>query len=45
VEHIRAALMEGRADAALIASMAHIDGRSPGAMKAELRGMGVAMRK
>ncbi len=44
VEHMRAALMEGGADAALIASMAHIDGRTPGAMKEELRGMGVAMR-
>ena len=45
IEHLRDALTEGGADAALIASMAHIDGRSPGDMKAELRGMGVAMRE
>lgn len=44
IEHLRDALTEGKADAALIASMAHIDGRSSQEMKAELRNMGVPMR-
>lgn len=44
IEHLRDVLTEGHADAALIASMAHIDGRSPGDMKAELRAFGVCMR-
>ncbi len=44
VEHLRDAFALGCADAALIASMAHIDGRSPRDMKAELRAFGVAMR-
>ncbi len=44
IEHLRAALVEGKADAALIASMAHIDGWSPNAIKKELRGLGVEMR-
>ncbi len=45
IEHLRDALTVGRADAALIASMAHIDGRSPRDMKQELRAMGVSMRE
>ncbi|MCD7895225.1 MAG: imidazole glycerol phosphate synthase subunit HisF [Planctomycetaceae bacterium] len=45
IEHLRDALTAGRADAALIASMAHIDGRSPRDMKQELRAMGVSMRE
>jgi cyclase len=45
IEHLRDALTAGRADAALVASMAHIDGRTPDDMKQELRDMGVAMRK
>lgn len=45
IEHLRDALTLGRADAALIASMAHIDGRSCNDMKQELRDMGVAMRR
>ena len=45
IEHLRDALTVGCADAALIASMAHIDGRSSRDMKEELRGFGVAMRK
>lgn len=44
IEHLRDALTQGRADAALIASMAHIDGRSPRDIKHELRSFGVAMR-
>jgi cyclase len=44
VEHLRDALTLGRTDAALIASMAHIDGRSSRDMKKELRDFGVAMR-
>ena len=42
--HLLDALTRGGADAALIASMAHIDGRSCRDMKRELRGMGVPMR-
>lgn len=45
IDHLRDALTIGRADAALVASMAHIDGRSPDEMKQELRGFGVAMRR
>ncbi|MCC8109084.1 MAG: imidazole glycerol phosphate synthase subunit HisF [Planctomycetes bacterium] len=45
IENLRDALTAGRADAALIASMAHIDGRSPRDMKQELRAMGVSMRE
>ncbi|MCC8189460.1 MAG: imidazole glycerol phosphate synthase subunit HisF [Planctomycetes bacterium] len=44
IEHLRDALTRGRADAALIASMAHIDGRSCRAMKEALRNLGVPMR-
>ncbi len=42
--HLREALTTGGADAALVASMAHLDGRSCRAIKNELRGMGVPMR-
>ncbi len=45
VEHLRDALTAGRADAALIASMAHIDGLSSRYMKKLLRDFGVAMRE
>jgi cyclase len=45
IEHLRDALTTGHADAARIASMAHIDGRSSKAMKNELRDFGVAMRE
>lgn len=45
IEHLRDVLTAGKADAALIASMAHIDGRSSTGMKRELRAMGVAMRE
>ena len=45
IEHLRDALTVGLADAALIASMAHIDSCSPDDMKQALREMGVAMRK
>ncbi len=45
IEHLRDALTTGGADAALIASMAHIDGRSSREMKKQLRGLGVAMRE
>lgn len=45
IEHLRDVLTPGLADAALVASMAHIDGRSPGDMKAELRAFGIPMRK
>lgn len=45
IEHLRDVLTDGGADAALIASMAHIDGRSPGDMKAQLRAFGVRMRE
>ncbi len=44
IRHVRDAFTAGQADAALIASMAHIDGRSCRDMKAELRGYGVPMR-
>lgn len=44
IEHLRDALTLGCADAALIASMAHIDGRSSRDMKKELRAFGVPMR-
>ncbi|MCC8180013.1 MAG: imidazole glycerol phosphate synthase subunit HisF [Planctomycetes bacterium] len=44
VEHVRDALTAGKADAALIASLAHVDGRSSLEMKHQLRGMGVPMR-
>ena len=43
--HIRDALTVGGADAALIASMAHMDGGSCREIKRELCGMGVAMRE
>jgi cyclase len=43
-EHLRDALTVGKADAALVASMAHIDGRSCREMKRQLRDMGVSMR-
>ncbi len=42
--HLRDALTAGRADAALVASMAHLDGRSCRELKDELRRMGVPMR-
>ncbi len=45
VEHLRDALTVGHADAALVASLAHVDGRSCRDMKGELRGMGVPMRE
>ncbi len=45
IEHLRDALTDGGADAALIASMAHIDGRSAREMKKQLRGFGIAMRE
>ena len=45
IEHLRDALTVGRADAALIASMAHIDGRSSRDMKKQLRDFGIAMRE
>ena len=45
IRHLRDALTDGCADAALIASMAHIDGRSPRDIKQELRTLGVAMRE
>lgn len=44
VTHIRDALTTGKADAALIASMVHVDGLSCRTLKEELRTMGVAMR-
>ncbi|MCD8138826.1 MAG: imidazole glycerol phosphate synthase subunit HisF [Planctomycetaceae bacterium] len=44
VEHLRDAFVIGCADAALIASMAHIDGRSPLDLKRELVSMGIHMR-
>ncbi|MDR1613134.1 MAG: imidazole glycerol phosphate synthase subunit HisF [Planctomycetota bacterium] len=45
VGHVRDAYVLGRADAALIASMAHLDGDSCRKIKAELREMGVPTRK
>ncbi|MDR3210547.1 MAG: imidazole glycerol phosphate synthase subunit HisF [Planctomycetota bacterium] len=45
VRHLRDALVEGRADAALIASLAHIDGNSCRRLKDELRGWGIPMRQ
>ena len=45
VAHLRDALVRGRADAALIASLAHIDGRSCRSIKRELRSLGVPMRE
>ncbi len=44
VKHLADALTLGKADAVLIASMAHIDGRSSRDMKLELRDMGLTMR-
>lgn len=44
VKHLADALTLGKADAALIASMAHIDGRSSRDLKLELRDMGLSMR-
>lgn len=44
IEHLRDVLTDGHADAALIASMAHIDGHSPKDLKAQLRSFGIPMR-
>lgn len=44
LDHIRDALILGGADAALIASMAHMDGGSCREIKRGLRDMGIAMR-
>jgi len=43
-EHLRAVLDEGRADAALVASMVHYNDFSVGEIKAYLRGAGVPVR-
>ncbi len=45
IEHIRDALSVGAADAALIASLAHVDGLSCREIKQQLRRMGVNMRE
>ncbi len=45
VEHLRDALTVGRADAALVASMVHIDGTTCRSIKQELRNFGVPMRE
>jgi cyclase len=45
VEHLFDALTLGQADAALIASLAHIDGRSCRDLKRELRDLGLPMRE
>jgi cyclase len=45
VGHLKDVLTLGKADAALIASLAHVDGRTSRDIKCELRGLGVPMRQ